>query len=991
MASMVERLQLVVDATTQSAETRFDRLTTAARETGDASVRSAADVATAADRVMAAQGKQADAAGQLRVAQQRLQDLQDKGNASAAQLAAAEERVASAQRKLHNATRETVAATDEQIRVQAEAEVQAEDTGQAQSRLGDKLGDLKGQVAGLVAGGALVGYLKNSMDAFTAGARGANTLSIAMNATVAQGGQLSQLFSSLGLEASDLLEIQAEFAQKIGANGEALAEFGAEVKKNDDGTTNWALTLTDALTQLQKIPDATVRNATGFRLFGEEGYKQLSRLMTSGMSVEDALARIGTPFTEEDVRATQEYDNAMMDLSLTSGDLGRSLAREVLPIVTGLVHGFGAVADVVAGVPLPMGLAALAAVGLGLAQRSAAAEGGLMAGVLTAGSGVVTRFTGAVATAAVGTGVLGTTMGVATLAGRGLLTVLGGPIGIAILALGAAFTFLNSKTDDNDEAAQAATDANQSLAQAIESSHGVITRSVRQQAALSAQHLGLLDSAKKAGVATSDLTSGLTGNAEAYDATRSAMNDYADSLDNEANALQVLGTGSVEDVKKKRQQADAMRAQVAEYEKLHGTVGAQVEQQQQLAGATDETTDKQQLATAAVDALKAAIDGGATSTEQFTGLVAKAAEAQAAAAVANDTAEAAIAAYRASTDGAVQATLDLISAQLGLEDAEYGYLDALDALKDAKDDEKTSVDEVAQAHTRYKGAALDAAQAAADAAVEAAKAAGTVVGPLEEANLRADAMLSNLRTKLNEPGLSDGARADLEGLIGQLQTAKDKGDVQALVTLTGAQEAKKELDGTTEDREAHVNVESRGGPAVMRYLETIANTARLALIRVESRGGPAVEDYLETLRVRDRLAIVRVESRGGPAVDSYVNGLAHERLAIIRVETRGGPDVDRYLDNLASQARTAVIDVRRNGSGAPGSPTGGPAVFGAPVVAGRYGDSGGSLTVQQLTVQVVSDGAGRLTQQSLVEAGRQAVAAIGAYERKTGAGWRRTP
>lgn len=969
---MVERLQLVVDATTNSAEARFDALTHKARETGDASVRSAADVASAADRVLGAQAKQADAAGKLRVEQQKLTDLQERGNASAAQLAAAEERVESAQRKLHLATREATNATEAQEAAQRQATDALKDGERAQESYGKSSEGLQGRLGGLLAGGALVAGFHYLADA----AQESAVVAARTENVIRTTGQAA------GLTADQVGDLAGAIAMKTGADDEAI-QSGANLLLTFTNVKDGVGAGNDIFSQAtQLMTDMSAAMGTD----ASTAAVQLGKALNDPITGVSALRKVGVSFTDqqrEQIRTLVESGDVMgaqkiilgelskefggaaasmatpMDrVRLVVGNLAESIGSGLLPIVEAGADVMQAVVDVVGSIPVPMGLAAGAAILLGVAQASASAEGGILAGVIAGAQARFAGFTGAVAAASVGTGVLGTTMGVATVAGRGLLTVLGGPIGIAILALGAAFTFLNSKTDENDEAAQKAADANQSLAQALQASHGVITRSVRAQAALSAQQEGLLDTAAAAGVATSDLTSGLVGNEAAYKATKQAMADYADSLDAEASAMQAMGSGSAEDVKKKHQQADAVRGQIAEYDKLHGTVGEQVDKEKQLAQATDETTDKQAVATAAMDALKAAIDQGGVSTQELTKLTAEAARTQADQAVASDTAEAAIAAYRATTDQAVQSTLDLINAQLAHENAEYGYLDALDDVKSAQDDAKTSVDEVAQAHTRYKAAALDAAGAAADAAVDAAKAAGTVVGPLEEAQIRADSMLADLRDKLNQPGLTDGARADLQGLIDQLQTAKDKGDVKALVTLTGAQEAGTELDETTDDREAHIDVETRGGPAVKQYLDTLANTERLAIIRAESRGGPAVDDYLD--------------------------GLAAERLAIIRVETRGGPAVKQYLDDLAGnygRGYEATVNVRRNGSAPPASPTG------APALAGLFGAAGGDVIVQNLAVTVAADSTGRVTAQSAAEGGRQVVRQLTAYTRQNGPGW----
>jgi hypothetical protein len=276
------------------------------------------------------------------------------------------------------------------------------------------------------------------------------------------------------------------------------------------------------------------------------------------------------------------------------------------------------------------------------------------------------------------------------------------------------------------------------------------------------------------------------------------------------------------------------------------------------------------------------------------------------------------------------------------------------------------------------GTTIDLAGAAGDAAVAAAIQAGTMMTPLVEAQIRADATISSLKASLNDPNLTADGRAQLEGLIGQLETAKAAGDITAILSLTGAPEVAGELDQTTEDRDTTVTVESRNGPAVISYLDSIATADRLAIVRVESRNGPAVQDYLQGLAIRDRLALIRVESRNGPAVDTYLDGLTRERLAIIRVETRGGPAVDQYLDNLASQVRNATIGQTR------GAPTG---MRGAPTLAaGMIGAPRVALGTVTLDLELT----GRADKGALTRAdrGRAMVADIRAYERENGTGWR---
>jgi hypothetical protein len=258
-----------------------------------------------------------------------------------------------------------------------------------------------------------------------------------MNATVAQAGQFGALAKSIGLDFNDLLEIQAEFAQKVGQNAGLLDSFGAAVKRNDDGTTNWALTLEDALIQLQQIPDATKRNALGFQLFGEEGFKQLSRLLVTGMSVKDALEAIGTPFSEEDVAAVQAYNLQLMELSLTGTRIENTLGRALLPIVATVASGFADFLDIVTQIPLPLAAATVAAIALGVTGFSpAAVAGARLELVMAAVTRQLAYFNVLAATSGRSGAILGAGMTAASAGARGLMGLVGGPLGAALIGVG---------------------------------------------------------------------------------------------------------------------------------------------------------------------------------------------------------------------------------------------------------------------------------------------------------------------------------------------------------------------------------------------------------------------------------------------------------------------------------------------------------------------------------------------------------------------------
>jgi hypothetical protein len=913
--TLTERLQLVVDATTQTAETRFQKLTGVARETGEAAQQSANSVRDAADRVAAARDRELTATGALRVAETRLEQLRESGRARADQLAAAEEKVAGAQRGLDLATRNVARATEDQTRAQKAAATQTEETGRDASRLRGRMDELTGSVVAL-GGAGLVALLNNFGGGFASSARNAGQLATSMNATTAEAGAFLGLVGTLGLEMNDLLEIQSEFATKT---KDGLTLVGTELQRNADGTINWSTTLVDALAQLQQIPDATERNRLGFAMFGEEGYKQLSRLVTSGVDVKDALAQIGTPFTEDDVRMAAEYDAAMFDLSLTSQRTQQQLGRLLLPILTGIAEGIGDVASVVEDIPLPLGVATAAALALGVfGFNPSALAGERLAVVMAAVSRQVALYNVAAAIGGRSSAALAGGMAAASASAGGLMSALGGPLGVALIAGAGLYTLISNGVDTFRESSKRAAqqleedrDSYTDIQDGVEAMARKLADEAGMWDGLAASRRGASNAIEEGGGAL-DFLDDITGN------TVTTLTSLADRLT--GGELAAAGFENEINAAQKEMGAFALQSETA------------------------------QITTKALNDM---IAEGTTSGAEFAGAVRDAAEAEAAQTRTSDLAKAALEAYNATTRDAVQTQLDLFNAQLQQRDGLIGLQQTVHEARDVVDDLSTPWNEVEEATNRVIGSALSYAGTASDAAVAAAKANGIIMDGLTEARIRGDESIEALKESLNAPGLGEPARIRIQELITKLEEAKASGDIEAILRLTGAEEAEGTLDDTTKDRDTKVNVESRGGPAVKAYLDGLAD---------------------------DRLAIIRTESRGGPAVDAYLDGLARERLAIIRVETRGGPDVDAYLDRLASQPRTATIDVRQR----PGAPT----LPGAPGAAatGRL-MTAAPITIAQLIVQPQVESGGRLTTAGAQVTGRQVVGAIREYTRQNGTGW----
>lgn len=935
--SFREQLELVVTADVAAGEKGLTRLTGAAERTATAAKEAGASIEQTAQRVAEARAKEADAAGAVRVAEQRLIEVRARYGDESSQTLAAEEKLAGAQRRHHVATREVERATEAQTAAERKVTTATKEHGEATEGLDLNMRELAERAAALAGGVALGDWLKDSIGGFIEGARASSAMATSMNATVEQAGAFLTLVGSVGLELDDLIEIQAEFATKT---HDGLTLLGDELQHNTDGTVNWTQTLADTLTHLQGITDATERNRLGFAMFGEEGYKQLSRLLNTGVSVEDALAQIGTPFTDEDVAAVKEYDRMMMSLSQQAGGFGRTLGRAVLPVLSGLVDAGQDIADVIGAIPGPILAAGAASVLLGIGMRRAGTEGTFLAGALARATAAAAAYRFTAATAGRGSAILGAGLGGAASAGRGLMDALGGPLGIALIAGGALWEAASAGADALKESAH---DAAVELAKAEAQSDGT---------AESIDHIA--QRLAEEGGEWENLAAAMRGTA----AQRRDLAAGDRSFTEAAGAFGFTGL--------------AVTAALADADPVaRGYADAIKEARDALKGADEE----QAVAQIATRSLNDLIAEGTTSGSEFADAVSEAAQAQADQSHTTDVANASIAAYNATTRDAIETLLGLARAQLGQRS---GWQDVLTSMQDAKkatDDASTAADEVEQAYIDLIGTVLDYGGASADAAVEAARAAGTVLDPLTEAKIRADATIKALRESLDAPNLTDRARGEIQGMIDKLSEAQASGNIEAVMTLTGADEVKGEADEAAQPRQATIKVESRNGPAVDDYLDGLASARRLAIVRVESRNGPAVRAYLEGLAIAQRLALIRVESRGGPAVNTYLDRLAaKDRLAIIRVETRGGPAVQQYLDNLASAARVASIGV--GGAGLRGGPG-----------AGSYGGAVARLGSVELDLKLT--GSLDRGQVARAERGRAYVEDIRAYEQRNGTGWRR--
>jgi hypothetical protein len=201
----------------------------------------------------------------------------------------------------------------------------------------------------------------------------------------------------------------------------------------------------------------------------------------------------------------------------------------------------------------------------------------------------------------------GSAAGVARVAMSGFVTMLGGPVGLAITAITIGLGFLTSWLGKSDGATKDATAAQQSYADALAQSNGLITESVRQSAAKSAADAGVLSVAKSAGIALSSVTDAITGQGSAYDDVRAKLeafkelhtHTYGDQYGNPVVKLDAEGK--------------AAEGALTQLGILAGTTSKNAGAQRDMAEATGKVAPATGGATAAMQAYAAELDDASKS------------------------------------------------------------------------------------------------------------------------------------------------------------------------------------------------------------------------------------------------------------------------------------------------------------------------------------------------------------------------------------------
>jgi cell wall-associated NlpC family hydrolase len=607
-------------------------------------------VEAASRQLAAARKKEADAAGAVRVAEAKLQDLRARGKATAGQLVAAEENLAKAKRNLDTQTDAVTRSTQQLTVAEQQAARGAKQLDDGLDRAGKSTGRLRAAVGGLgtglktglgfLLGGGIVAGLGSL---FSAADESAKIGRLTENAIRATGGAAKVTAEQVG----DLAEA---ISNKTGVDDEAIqsgenllltfrnirneAGKGNDVFNQATGLVNdmsvamgtdlnsAALTVGKALND--PIKGITALGRAGVQ-FTEQQKDQIRTLVESGHTLE-AQKIILRELAGEFGGAAEAAGTPFDKLKVTLGNVAEEVGGFLIPVISGAANfimddlipavrdgaewagdHFGPAIHV-AGEALGF----IVDVGKSAVDFFGDLPGPIQAGAVALGAWLLLRgpldsFFSFVAVKITGTatsiGLATTSIGGFRAAAGGLLGLLGGPVGLAIAGVAVAIGFLTSQTEDNSEATDQAARSQGELAQALEQSKGAIDANVRAAAAKEAADKGILDVADQLGIPLSLVTDAILGQGDALGVVGAKLVAYRDANTD-------IGTGE------RNPLAVSANEAWTQLQQLAGQTPANITAAQQLAQATSETGAATADAAVTQDQLQTELEETATAASE---------------------------------------------------------------------------------------------------------------------------------------------------------------------------------------------------------------------------------------------------------------------------------------------------------------------------------------------------------------------------------------
>lgn len=193
----------------------------------------------------------------------------------------------------------------------------------------------------LLAGAALVQFGRQAVSEFQKTALEAGKFSEATGTAVEEASRWIEVGGDLGIGADKIEGAMMRLNKALGANETALAEYGVEIVRADNGTIDANATFERAVTTIGAIEDPTRRAQAAQEAFGR-GYGEIAVLM--GMSADELRRKLQAVsqervITKEELDRARGYQAALEDLKDVVGDLEMALGQALVPALTDAAEG----------------------------------------------------------------------------------------------------------------------------------------------------------------------------------------------------------------------------------------------------------------------------------------------------------------------------------------------------------------------------------------------------------------------------------------------------------------------------------------------------------------------------------------------------------------------------------------------------------------------------------------------------------------------------
>lgn len=208
--------------------------------------------------------------------------------------------------------------------------------------------------AAVGAGAALVTFGVKSVKAFQDTALAAGQFAEATGISTEAASRLIEVAGDLGVESGSVQSAIQKMNMAIAKGGPAIDQFGDSIVRAKDGTVDSAASFQNLVTKIGAIEDPTQRALAAQRVFGK-GYADIAQLMS--MSAGQLARRLNDVSDQkvinpDEVERARKFRDSMDQLRDQLDDVALSVGEHVVPALTTMADGLGAVGQAIKATPL---------------------------------------------------------------------------------------------------------------------------------------------------------------------------------------------------------------------------------------------------------------------------------------------------------------------------------------------------------------------------------------------------------------------------------------------------------------------------------------------------------------------------------------------------------------------------------------------------------------------------------------------------------------